>query len=174
MGKPARGKFGAYANMRKVSGGEVGKRAQKMIGCDSCNHMEAYDVTKIREKDLTAKDKTKTGSTCPRCGAKTIRLFDSKAEFQRAQELKILQTAGQIEDLEYQTRFKLHAPDFETGNPVHLYDYISDFTYMEKYDDGTSDFITEDVKGGVVTDVAVMKMKHFEAQYGMPVRITQR
>lgn len=180
-------------NMRRVSGANIGARAKRIIGCDNCNHMEDYDVAKKRTQTVEpapinepkkSKGKKgaihkavaiKTGDGCPRCSAPTLRIFDSTAEFGRAQELKILQDQGVIKDLEYQTRFRLHAPDFETNEPVEVTSYLADFTYFETFPDGTEDYVVEDVKGkGVITDMAVMKLKWLKAEYGIDVKIVER
>lgn len=165
------------AGYKKIGGGSI--RAKKMLSCEICNFMELY----------SAKSKLKTGSKCPRCSNKTLRVFDSKAEFKRAQELKLLSEAGDITDLTYQPRFPLHAvplsspvtistpdatPCASSPTPTHLYDYVSDFSYHQN-----GEYVVEDVKGGsrgkpIITDVAAMKMKHFEIEYGVPVRITIR
>jgi hypothetical protein len=156
--------------MQKVSGAQVSKNVKKMVGCDNCNYMKLHDKATTPVLHMT-------GETCPKCHTtKSIRVFDSTAEFQRAQELKILNAQGFISDLKYQVRFDLHVPDFETGKPKKLYTYVTDFTYTEpsKDDPSLSDFIVEDVKGQVVTETAAIKMRHMEIEYGIPIRIVQR
>mgnify|MGYP003599244217 CR=1 FL=1 len=162
------GKFGAYRNMTKVSGGQVARTTKKMCGCDNCNFMELHDKA-IRPVPL------KTSDECPKCKQLTIRIFDSQAEFSRAQELKMLQANGNISDLKYQVRFDLHTINVD-GKKVKLFAYVTDFTYTEPCADTpeVDDFIVEDVKGNVVTEIAAIKMKMFEIEYGIPVRITKR
>jgi hypothetical protein len=123
--------------------------------------------------------KLKTGSVCPRCALPKIRMFDSQAEFGRAMELKLLVRAGVIENLEYQVNYPLHVVD-KDGRKVKIYSYVADFTYTElPSDQSTEDaphFTVEDVKplGGLVTDVFEMKRKHFEVEYGFPIKIVER
>ena len=150
---------------RKIaSGGHI--QAKRMIGCEYCNFMELANKGKAQFK---------TGDNCPRCASPTLRLYDSKAEFKRAQELKILRDNDKISDLEFQPKYPLHVvgPD---KNEIHIYDFVPDFQY---YDIEKEDTIVEDVKGqsggkAIVTDVAKMKISHFEAQYGKKVLITKR
>lgn len=75
--------------------------------------------------------------------------FASKKEANRYCELKLLERAGKIKNLELQPRFKLHAGIV----------YIGDFAYLE---DGKT--IIEDTKG-VETAVFKLKKKLFEADY---------
>lgn len=144
---------------RIASGGHIA--AKRMLTCEVCNFMELYQ----------AKGKLKTGSKCPRCKNPTLRVFDSKAEFGRARELMIQRDNGEIVDLVFQPKFPLHAGASDTF----LYDYVSDFSYTTN----KGEFFVEDVKGSsrgkaIMTDVAEMKIKHFEAEYGIPVLITLR
>lgn len=161
-----------FSNYTVTSGRNVGKHAKKTVGCEECNFMMDSKVWKLEYPN----SKKITGSECPRCKNQTIRLYDSNAEFQYARELKIKLDEGEIEDLEYQPKFRLHAPQFETGTPVHLYDYIADFAYFEHGKDGKLDYKVVDVKNKsmVITDIAKMKMTHFEAEYGMEVNIVGR
>lgn len=154
----------ARKSFKIASGGHI--KAKRIAGCECCNFMEL--ITTLNSKKL------KTGSTCPRCDNPTVRVFDSKAEFTRAMELKNLQSEGKISHLKYQPVFPLTAGPDDTF----LYDFVADFSYDEP-----SGFIVEDVKGSrgsgknkvpIITDVAKMKIAHFEAQYGIPVRIEMR
>lgn len=54
-------------------------------------------------------------------------LFDSKRESSRYLELKLLEKAGVIYNLELQKRFEI-APKSSHGKALH---YIADFVYME-------------------------------------------
>lgn len=148
---------------KKVSGSQVGKNSHKIVGCEGCN----FAAIPKMYPDL------KTGKECPRCKEAKVRVFDSKAEHQRACELQMLQRSGYISDLKYQVRYSLHAVSPE-GKKIKLYAYVTDFTYMEK-----NKLVIEDVKGYnkgkyIVTDVAMMKIKHFEAEYGLKVDIIGR
>lgn len=154
--------FGQWKNKRHVSGGAMKGKAKKMLGCETltCKFMEMYRVELKQPK---------TGQACPKCKNKTIRLFDSNAEFTRFQELRILANSGHIENLVCQPRFDLKTVHFETSEPVKVCQYVADFQYDEK-----DETIVEDVKGDVVTDIASLKLKWFELQYNIPVRITTR
>lgn len=157
--------FNQYRNMTRVSGGQVSRNAKKIAGCDNCNFMELHDKA-IRTPVL------KTGEACPRCKEKSVRIYDSQAEFTRGQELKLMQAQGVIRDLKYQVRFDLHVFD-KDGKKVKLYTYVTDFTYVESLQD-VEEYIVEDVKGNVITETAAIKLKHFELEYGIGVRIVKR
>lgn len=91
--------------------------------------------------------------------------FDSKKEFQRWQELRLLEKVGAIQNLRRQVKFELiptqRGPDItgphggEKAGKVIEYPicYIADFVYQR---DGKQ--VVEDVKG-VKTDAYIMKRK---------------
>ena len=98
--------------------------------------------------------------------------FASKAEARRYSELKLLEKAGQITDLELQPKFTLHVLGPYGGALVGsellaIGKYIADFRYLE----GAQD-VVEDVKSGP-TETALFKWKrkHFEAEYGIKLRV---
>jgi hypothetical protein len=160
----------------RASGTSIGGKAKRIVACTSCNWMQMeMSVVAQATGSKAPGSKLKTGSTCPRCNAKSVRVFDSKAEHTRSAELRILQNKGIIDKLEFQPKFPLHVCNAK-GDKLLMYTYISDFSYI---DVKTGDYVVEDVKGGsnnraVVTDVAEIKMKHFELEYGFPVLITVR
>lgn len=78
-------------------------------------------------------------------------VFDSMLEASHYEELKLLQSAGEIKDLELQTEFPLKV------NDKHICIYIADFTYIEG-----DKKICSDSKG-VETDVFKLKKKLFQA-----------
>jgi hypothetical protein len=104
--------------------------------------------------------------------------FHSKREAARYQELKLLETAGEIWDMELQPRFPLHAPS-TTGTASgavqalagtfdgRIGEYRADFAYHDR-----SGRVVEDVKG-VDTPLSAWKRKHVKAQYGIDVRIVK-
>lgn len=102
-------------------------------------------------------------------GAKKCELdgikFDSMAERDRYLELKILACAGEISDLTLKPRYRLDA--WRDGEPAPVGWYTPDFRYFEH---STVTTIVEDVKGAIQQHMR-QKMKHFEAQYGIPVTI---
>lgn len=100
--------------------------------------------------------------------------FDSKAEARRWQELQLLVKAGQIEDLERQPVFALHAAS-TTGQLVEAIKatagtrdtlvghYRGDFAYLTP--EGR---VVEDVKG-LDNALSRWKRKHVRLQYGIDV-----
>lgn len=83
--------------------------------------------------------------------------FDSKREANRYCELKLLEKAKEIRDLELQPRFLLQDKFVDKQGKTHRkIEYVADFMYVDK-DNNT---IVEDVKG-VMTDVYKLKKKLF-------------
>ena len=90
--------------------------------------------------------------------------FDSKLEAERYAQLKILERAGIIRNLELQPEYEL-VPSFrKNGKTWRKTVYKADFRYILCKDDKT---IIEDVKGSisVITDVFRLKQKLFEYKY---------
>lgn len=83
--------------------------------------------------------------------------FASKRESERYQDLKLLQIAGEIDDLELQPRWDLHVKG------VKVCRYVADFGYQQ---DGA--FVVEDVKG-VRLPLFKLKAKMLKAEYGITV-----
>lgn len=98
----------------------------------------------------------------------TGRRFASKAEARRYLELKMLERAGQISELECQPRFELHALD---GSKLAV--YLGDFKF---YDRREKCLVVEDVKGargrgrGTRTAVYELKRKLVRGEYGVDIR----
>ena len=86
-------------------------------------------------------------------------VFDSAKEAQRYRELKLLERAGEISNLELQPRFLLQESFKKNGKTYRKIDYVADFKYIEK---GKTK--VEDVKG-LQTDVFKIKHKLFEKKY---------
>lgn len=83
--------------------------------------------------------------------------FDSKREGERYCELKLLEKANEIRNLELQPRFLLQDGFVDKeGNEHKKIEYVADFMYVDK-DDKT---VVEDVKG-VLTEVYKIKKKMF-------------
>lgn len=83
--------------------------------------------------------------------------FDSKREAERYRELKLLEKANEIRNLELQPRFLLQGKFKDRNGKTHRkIEYVADFMYVDK-DDKT---VVEDVKG-VLTDVYKLKKKMF-------------
>lgn len=71
--------------------------------------------------------------------------FDSKKEYRRWQELKLLERAGEISGLDRQVKFELLPvqKNKRTGKVIErACSYFADFTYWEK-----GRFVVEDAKG---------------------------
>ena len=90
--------------------------------------------------------------------------FDSKLEAERYEQLKILERAGVISDLELQPEYELIPSFRKKGKTWRRTVYKADFRYILAEDDKT---IIEDVKGSisVITDVFRLKQKLFEYKY---------
>ncbi len=82
--------------------------------------------------------------------------FDSRAEGKRYCQLKLLQAAGEIAELELQPKVKL------TVNGVQVCTYIGDFRYWHVH---SKKRVTEDVKGIETKDFKI-KAKLFRAVFG--------
>lgn len=87
--------------------------------------------------------------------------FDSKLEAERYAQLKILECAGVIRELELQPSFELIPSFKKNGKTWRKTMYKADFRYILAKDDR---IIIEDVKGStaVITDVFRLKQKLFE------------
>ena len=90
--------------------------------------------------------------------------FDSKLEAERYSQLKIMERAGVIRDLELQPEYELIPSFRKNGKTWRKTVYKADFRYILCEDDKT---IIEDVKGStaVITDVFRLKQKLFEYKY---------
>ena len=86
-------------------------------------------------------------------------VFDSVRESQRYKELKLLERAGEISNLELQPRFLLQDSFKKNGKTFRKIEYVADFMYLEN-----GKTIVEDVKG-LQTDVFKLKHKIFEKVY---------
>ena len=95
--------------------------------------------------------------------------FASKREAARYWELRLLEKAGVIRDLELQPRFPLVVAGVQLGV------YVGDFRYRERADltrhgDRAAEFVVvEDVKG-FKTALYKWKARHMLAQYGIEIR----
>lgn len=89
--------------------------------------------------------------------------FDSKKEARRYTDLRLMEMAGEIGQLERQPSFELHAVNPATGEIVTLGSYRADFRYRR-----LSGVVVEDVKG-FKTPIYRWKKRHVEAQYGIQI-----
>lgn len=101
--------------------------------------------------------------------------FDSKAEHARYCELKLLERAGEIEELVLQPRFTIHDAYKHpvTGKRIRAIEYVADFQYT---DTSTGALVVEDVKGGSATQTKEFKIKRkmFERRYNMGLTVVER
>lgn len=88
--------------------------------------------------------------------------FASKAEAKRYSQLKLLEKAGEIKNLQLQPKFPLTATRGKTITKIG--NYIADFSYTEN-----GGLVVEDVKG-FKTPLYRWKKKHFEAEYNIKLR----
>ncbi len=86
-------------------------------------------------------------------------VFDSIQESRRYKELKLLERAGKIQNLELQPHFLLQDSFRKNGKTIRKIEYIADFKYIEN-----GKTIVEDVKG-IQTEVFKIKHKIFEKIY---------
>lgn len=87
--------------------------------------------------------------------------YDSKKESRRGTELRLLENAGKIKNLEFQKRFVLQESFKKNGKTFRAITYIADFVY---FDNSSKKVIVEDTKG-CRTDVYKIKKKLFEKKY---------
>ena len=90
--------------------------------------------------------------------------FDSRLEAERYAQLKMLERAGAIRDLELQPEYELIPSFKKDGKTWRRTVYKADFRYILAEGDR---IIIEDVKGStaVITDVFRLKQKLFEYRY---------
>ena len=92
--------------------------------------------------------------------------FASKAEARRFRELKLLEQAGEIRELELQPRYPLYAPA-RGGGQEKVGTYCGDFAYRQG---PRGVLVVEDVKG-MDLPLSKWKRKHVLLQYGIEVQV---
>ena len=92
------------------------------------------------------------------------KVADSKHEYRRLNELKLLQRVGEIRDLETQVRYKLIPAQVICGMKVRGVDYVADIVYWTK----NNKFICEDAKGHR-TDAYIIKRKMMKLIHNIDV-----
>jgi hypothetical protein len=90
--------------------------------------------------------------------------FASKAEAKRYGELKLLEKAQQIRELEIQPVFPIEVVNPLNGEVIQVGVYKADFRYRE-----SSRVVVEDVKG-MRTPIYRLKKKLVEGLYGIQIR----
>ena len=137
----------SFRGLGKASGAAIGKLAVKVYECNGCGIQHKGDRP----------------AQCIGCGRLDFTKIDSVTEANRLGELRLLQNAGIISDLQFQVPFDLMAwrPG---GVGVKVGRYIADFQYFR---DGQR--IIEDAKGAISPE-AQLKLR-WMAGMGMPVTI---
>lgn len=163
-GRPARAMKGVHQVIRQWPAPVPGS----MAICDGMDMKHKVEhVTAAEAKRLLAKSGKRN-----KYHAKAIVVdgerFDSQKEAQRWVELKLLEKAGQIQVLERQREFPLHASRYVSGLAIvgegHLIGYYrADFVYWRG---GLR--VIEDVKG-VRTAMYNWKKRHLKAEYGIDI-----
>ena len=89
-------------------------------------------------------------------------VFASKKELKRYAELRLLQRAGEVQDLELQPEFRVSI------NGQHYCTYTADFAYTEK-----GERVIEELKStGTVKDAAYrLRKKAAELYYGIKIKV---
>lgn len=108
----------------------------------------------------------------PKYGNRKTNGYDSRLESRRAQQLKIMEAAGLITDLQEQVKFVLIPTlyDEDENGKQKIVEracaYVADFTYVDKE---TGEYVVEDTKG-VKTAEYVIKRKLMLYLRGIAVR----
>lgn len=126
---------------------------------------EGMDRAKRRHVCLDCRYfQTEIYKNCPECGSANRQYFMSEAEHFRGMTLITLQIAGTISRLRFQPKYDL------VVNGKKICAYIADADYYE-----AGQLVVEDTKSlNFIDDLALVKIKLFEAIHGVTVRIPQR
>lgn len=81
-------------------------------------------------------------------------MFDSEKEARRWKELKLLESLGEISELERQKKFELQPAFRHEGHRIQPINYICDFYYRQG-----DKYIVEDVKSPVTANNQVYRIK---------------
>lgn len=95
--------------------------------------------------------------------------FASQREGARYLELRLLEKAGHICELELQPKFPVYVCRRQNGELHEAFRYVADFRYREGAD---KRLVVEDVKG-MRTAIYRLKKKAVELQYGIEIRETK-
>lgn len=88
-------------------------------------------------------------------------VFDSKLEAKRYSELKLLEKANLIDDLQLQPSFELQPSYKKNGKTIRAITYKADFSYFDKE---KGRLVIEDTKGMKTKDYLIKK-KMFEYKF---------
>jgi hypothetical protein len=93
--------------------------------------------------------------------------FDSRWEAERWGQLKAMERAGVISELERQIKYELSINDIKICN------YIADFRYLQQEEDGFSRLVVEDAKG-VLTPEFKLKKKMMKAIHNIDILLSYK
>lgn len=153
----------------RASGASTGRRAKPQWLCLSCTYVA-----------------TPTEKKCPGpCGGK-IERFDSTAEANHFCTLKLRERAGEIFGLRCHPKFDLNVRpnDYNGHEGMHVCSYSPDFVYVLKDPHHASGVTVyheikphrkgkNGVKKPILTPESALKIKLFQALYGVKVRFVE-
>ena len=93
--------------------------------------------------------------------------FDSRWEAERWGQLKAMERAGVVTQLERQVKYELSI------NDVKICDYIADFRYLLEEENGLSKLVVEDAKG-ILTAEFKLKKKMMKAIHGIDIHLSYK
>ena len=93
--------------------------------------------------------------------------FDSRWDAERWGQLKAMERAGVVTQLERQVKYEL------TINDVKICDYIADFRYLLEEENGLSKLVVEDAKG-ILTPEFKLKKKMMKAIHGIDIHLSYK
>ena len=93
--------------------------------------------------------------------------FDSRWEAERWGQLKAMERAGVVTQLERQVKYELSI------NDVKICNYIADFRYLLEEENGLSKLVVEDAKG-ILTPEFKLKKKMMKAIHGIDIHLSYK
>ena len=93
--------------------------------------------------------------------------FDSRWEAERWGQLKAMEKAGVVTQLERQIKYELSI------NDIKICDYIADFRYLLEEENGLSKLVVEDAKG-VLTPEFKLKKKMMKAIHNIDIHLSYK
>ena len=93
--------------------------------------------------------------------------FDSRWEAERWGQLKAMERAGVVTQLEGQIKYELSI------NDVKICDYVADFRYLLEEENGLSKLVIEDAKG-ILTPEFKLKKKMMKAIHGIDIHLSYK
>lgn len=148
--------------LRRFHGNHVGAITQAVHVCDKCGAWQTdYRGRPLVRPDFFCMDRNCNGTQFTR--------FDSMTEAKAWAQLLLREAAGEIDEIERQVNYPLHAPTPDGGKAL-VWSYRADFRYRDR---ATGLRIVIDVKGSADTHISAAKRKHCEFEYGITIRIMQ-